>query len=66
MYACAILCSFVYVVFSFLRQTHIQGGPKITERHTGVSSPEENYTKISNIGQGILILEYIISDDVEF
>ena len=33
-----------------------------------VSSPEKNDTKISNFGQGVLILEHItcISDDVEF
>ena len=31
----------------------------------GVSSPEKNDTKISNFGQGVLILEHIISDDVE-
>ena len=31
-----------------------------------VSSPEKNDTKISNFGQGVRILEHIISDDVEF
>ena len=32
----------------------------------GVSSPEQNDTKISNFGQGVLILEHIMSDNVEF
>ena len=31
-----------------------------------VSSPEKNYTKISNFGQEVLILVHIISHDVEF
>ena len=32
----------------------------------GVSYLEKNDTKISNFGQGVLILEHIKSDDVEF
>ena len=48
---------------AYVYQSHIQGGPKITERHTsgnkdigwlvsvdGVSSPEKNDTKISHFG----------------
>ena len=57
----------------------IQGGPKITERHTsgnngkwwlvsvdGVFSPEKNNTKISNFGQAVLILEHVITVHVRF
>ena len=32
----------------------------------GVSSLEKNDTKISNFGSGVLILEHIMSDNVEF
>ena len=32
----------------------------------GVFSPEKNDTKISNFGLGVLILEHIMSDNVEF
>ena len=55
----------------------IQGGPKITERHTsgnnckkwlvsvdGLSSPEKNYTKISHFGWVVLILEHVMSANV--
>ena len=55
----------------------IQGGPKITERHTsgnnckkwlvsvdGLSSPEKNDTKISHFGWVVLILEHVMSANV--
>ena len=62
------LCELVYLVIhrlviSLIYKVVIQGGPKITERHTsgnnykywlvsvdGVFSPEKNYTKINHFG----------------